>query len=222
MKTIYLKSSATYLNTLEKFDNFDQLDKKDLFEKGIFKSFLKNLKLKSKNIIGNKSLDGIFSYQYVFSNTCGDILKYYETYLNHTIKPKPKRNFTFSKDLYLKPTICKNGYDFNTKSEVYKRDTCDDNKEIKIIKKFNVNSIINKMEQNNQIIIRFIPEKITHEEIKYLYSKFGHIMNIKLLSDKRIAFITYSNKKAVEKALSEKVTMGHLIIRAEIPKASKK
>ena len=47
-------------------------------------------------------------------------------------------------------------------------------------------------------------------------------MNIKLLSDKRIAFITFANKKAVEKALLGKVTMGHLIIRAEIPKASKK
>ena len=33
METIYLKSSATYLNTFEKFDNFDQLDKKDLFER---------------------------------------------------------------------------------------------------------------------------------------------------------------------------------------------
>ena len=127
-----------------------------------------------------------------------------------------------SKDLYLKPTICKNGYNFSTKSEVYKRDTCDDKKEIKIIKKFDVNSIVNKMEQDNQVIIRFIQDDITHEEIRYLYSQFGNVMNIKLLSDKRIAFITFANKKSVEKALRGKVTMGHLIIKAEIPKASRK
>jgi hypothetical protein len=222
METIYLKSSATYLNTFAKYDKLEEWEKKDLFENGEFKFFLKNLKLQSKKIIGNQYFDGLFNYQYIFSNTNGDIVKYYETYLNQTIKPNPKRNFTFSKDLYIKPIVSNNGYNFNTKSEVYKRDIDDDKKEIKNDRKFNVNSIVNKMEKDNQVIIRFIPHNITHEDIRYLYSQFGNVMSIKLLSDKRIAFITFANKKSVEKALMEKVTMGHLIIRAEIPKASKR
>ena len=63
METIYLKSSAIYLNDLTKYEKVGTWERKDLFENGEFK-FLKGLKFQSKNIIGVDHLSGLFSYKY--------------------------------------------------------------------------------------------------------------------------------------------------------------
>lgn len=222
-KKKYLCTNISSISLGMPTQRINEEQKRHIFDNGFY--FGKRDRDSYKNLVKYKEVldvrDNLLSQNFHYFTDGADIFKVVEIYcLKQEERAKPKRNFKFDKSYKSEAKVTNKGFCFKTMKEVIKKDISKNEKKFILNKTFKVKNI-DDMKYERQVVLRGLPIQTTKQDIFEQLGVHGTIMSIKHLEDKRLAFVSYTNKAIVTKVIGQRFTFGHLIITAEKPRKRK-